>query len=266
MQRAMQHDADLLHAWLCRNVLSVNAVKTGYLPFGNAKNLPDINVSIDGQSINRVSYYKYLGLIIDEELTFSNDPVKKQLTPFISLMWRKSKYIPVERRKEIYYAYVQSHLLYMSAIYGECPAYKIKELQTIQNRCVKALFRLPRYTSSTYLYSTGILPFTELVKVERITTIHKLVHSLTKHNFPLATNASIHGFGTRNVNNLHIFNRMSSRNTSNAALERAFNEYNNIDIATRHLTCLRTFKARVRLKVLERSLKFNVISAYLFIN
>lgn len=34
MQHAMQHDADLRHEWLCRNVLSINTVKTCYATFG----------------------------------------------------------------------------------------------------------------------------------------------------------------------------------------------------------------------------------------
>lgn len=40
--------------------------------------------------------------------------IKKQITPYITL-WRKGKYIPVDKPKQLYFAYVQSHIY---CIYG----------------------------------------------------------------------------------------------------------------------------------------------------
>lgn len=272
IQHAMQHDADLLHEWLCRNVLSVNTVKTCYMTFGRARNIPDLNVIIDGTEINRVNKFKYLGLVIDDDLTFNKhvNHIKKQITPFISLMWRKGKYIPVDKRKQLYFAYVQSHLLYMLPIYGDCARYKLNELQTLQNRCIKAVYRLDRYTSTTYLYSTSLLPVIELAKAERIVCIHKLVCSLTKHNFRFSTNADVHGRTLRRGSRIHNFNMQSTvttfSNSSNAALALAINEYNSVDSDIRHLTSLNTFKAKVKLKIMQNSEEYNVISPYYFIN
>lgn len=86
LQNAMQHDADMLHEWLCRNVLSLNAAKTCYVYFGKAKDIADMRIVVDGVGIGRVNKYKYLGLVIDEDLKFHAhvDHVKKQITPFIS--------------------------------------------------------------------------------------------------------------------------------------------------------------------------------------
>lgn len=53
IQHAMQHDASLLQEWLSRNVLSINAVKTCYVTFGRAKNLPDLNIIFDGTNIHQ---------------------------------------------------------------------------------------------------------------------------------------------------------------------------------------------------------------------
>lgn len=272
LQHAMQHDADLLHEWLCRNVLSLNAVKTCYITFGRARQINDISISIDGTTIKRVNKFKYLGLVIDDDLTFSNhvDHIKKQITPFISLMWRKGKYIPVDKRKRLYFAYVQSHLTYMLPIYGNCATYKLNELQTLQNRCIKAAFRLDRFTSTTYLYSSTLLPIHELAKAERIIYAHKLVCSLTKHNFRFYTNAAIHGRSTRRDSKIHIFNPHSTKtttfNSSNAALSTIINDYNCVDSDIRHLTSLKTFKARVKLKLMLDCENYNVISPYYFIN
>lgn len=271
LQSAMQNDANLLNEWLGRNVLSLNKVKTCYMLFGRAKSMSDLNVRFDGSSIKRVRQFKYLGLIIDDGLTFHDhiNHVKRKITPFISLMWRKSKYIPIAKRKQLYNAYVQSHLLYMLPIYSECAQYQLDELQILQNRCVKALLRLNRYTPTTYLYSTGLMPLIELVKTERIVLIHRLVNSLTKNNFTFVSNAEVHGRVIRRGSRIHIFNQYTTRSSSyvrNAALSSSLNEYNDLNSETRKLRCFKTFKSTVKLKILETSRNFHVISPYFYIN
>ena len=158
----------------------------------------------------------------------------------------------------------------MLPIYGDCAQYKLNELQTLQNRCIKAVYRLDRFTSTTFLYSTSILPVTELVKAERIICVHKLVCSLTKHNFQFSTNAEVHGRIVRRGSRIHNFNMQSTVstifNSSNAALAIAIDEYNSLDSDIRHLTSLNTFKSKVKLKIMQDSSRFSAISPYYFIN
>lgn len=271
LQAAMQHDANLLNEWLGRNVLSLNKSKTCYMLFGRARNITDLTICFDGSSIDRVTRFKYLGLIIDEGLTFHEhvNHVKKKVAPFVSLMWRKSKYIPIEKRKQLYNAYVQSHLLYMLPIYSDCAQYKLDELQTLQNQCIKALYRLDRYTPTTLLYSTGLLPINELAKAERIIFVHKLSQSLTKNNFRFVTNAEVHGRSTRRNSRLHVFNHRTTGsiyNSCNAALSSAIDDYNQLDSLTRNIRCFKTFKAKVKLKTMQESQEFNVITPFRFLN
>lgn len=181
-------------------------------------------------------------------------------------MWRKGKYIPADKRKQLYFAYVQSHLSYMLPIYGECAGYKLSELQTMQNKCIKAVYRLDRYTSSTYLYSTGLLPISELVKLERMVCIYKMVNSLTKNNFIFTINSDVHGRTTRRNSHIHVFNQHSVINSTNAGIATAVIEYNALDSETRRLTSLVTFKSRVKLKLMRDSSEFSVISPYRYVN
>lgn len=151
-------------------------------------------------------------------------------------------------------------------IYSECAAYKLKELQTLQNRSIKATFRLNRLTPSMYMYSSSLLPVKELVKAERAVYVHKLVHSLSKHNFELVTNSNVHSRSTRRNSRIHVFNHRSTTCLANAALETAIDEYNALDSEIRHTNCLSNFKNRVKLKVMSNSDEFSVISPYYFIN
>lgn len=226
LELAMQADANMLQEWLCRNVLTLNIEKTKYMTFGKAKSLPDMPIAFGGERIGRVTQFKYLGLILDEDLSFNKhvDHVKNLVIPFIPVMWRNGKFIPMNQRKRIYLAYVQSHLLYMLPIYSECAAFKMKELEVLQNRCIKAMFRLPRLTPTTYLYSSGLQPLNEIATVERVMLIHKMVHMRVKHNFVFAVNSDVHGYSTRNCENIHIFNPKKKNSLCNEALITAIDE------------------------------------------
>lgn len=148
----------------------MNVGKTCYMTFGKARHLHDFSIKINGDNIKRVRTFKYLGLVLDENLSFKQhiDHVMKMIRPFIPMMWKRGKYIPMERRKQLYFVYVQSHIAYMLPIYSAGSKMKLGRLQRVQNRCIKALYRLQHLTPSTYLYSTSIMPIEKLAVVERV--------------------------------------------------------------------------------------------------
>lgn len=54
LQQAMQHDVLLLNRWLCSNVFTLNSTKTPYMTFGRARNIPDLNIVINGVTIKGI--------------------------------------------------------------------------------------------------------------------------------------------------------------------------------------------------------------------
>ncbi len=58
----------MVSEWLAANKLTLNIAKTKYVIFGKPRqlvNLPDYNLTIDDQHIERVQYMKYLGVTLD---------------------------------------------------------------------------------------------------------------------------------------------------------------------------------------------------------
>ncbi len=231
------------------------------MTFGRASLLPDFDIKIDSFKIERVRSYKYLGLVLDENLTFDLhvDHVKKMIRPFIPLMWRRGKYIPVEKRKTLYNAYVQSHITYMLPIYSHGNKTKLDELQIIQNKCVKAAFRLHRTTSSTSLYSSTLLPIHQLALVERVVHLHRMVKSLTKHRFCIRLNRDAHHRTLRRQSHVN-------RSKDHPTLKQSINEYNRLNTEIRQLGCVGSFKAKVKLKTVNESADYCAISPFVFVN
>ena len=65
-------DLDKLAVWFRANKLSLNIKKTNYIMFGNkpVSAAEPLNVSIDGQLLERVEFTKFLGIFIDEKLNW----------------------------------------------------------------------------------------------------------------------------------------------------------------------------------------------------
>lgn len=261
LQSLMQRDAEKLHNWLRLNLLTMNTEKTCYMTFGRARIHPDMNIMVDGTALKRVRSYKYLGLWLDENLTFDKhiDHIKKVIRPFISLMWRNGRFIPINKRRQIYHAYVQSHLNFMLPIYSQGSITKMYELEVLQNRCIKALYHLPRNTATTYLYSSSIIPIELMAKVEQMTQIHKMLLNGTKHNFKLIPNCVFHGRSLLHPNALHLFR-------DQPILLESIVDYNRLNEELRLLRNISVFRTRLKSKMLKDSIVYHELSPFLHIN
>ena len=71
-----------------------------------------MNFRISGQKIHIMKETKYLGMVIDEHLTFKNDvdTVKLKLNRANSLLAKLRHYVNLILLRTIYYAIFESHL------------------------------------------------------------------------------------------------------------------------------------------------------------
>ena len=71
----MRIEIETLIQWLRANKLSLNVKKTKYMIIGNKNKLngiQDVNINVNNEPIERVNKFKYLGLIIDQHLTWDS--------------------------------------------------------------------------------------------------------------------------------------------------------------------------------------------------
>ena len=72
MELELQEDLTSLSRWL-NNELTINVKKSKVMTFStHSRKIDGINLGINGQILDTVDTYKYLGLIIDNKLSFQN--------------------------------------------------------------------------------------------------------------------------------------------------------------------------------------------------
>ena len=73
--RIINHELVHVVRWFKVNRLSVNLKKTNFVIFGNTsklKNLDNYEIFLDSTVIERKTYAKFLGVIVDDKLTWNN--------------------------------------------------------------------------------------------------------------------------------------------------------------------------------------------------
>lgn len=143
----MQNDLNLLSNWLFNNnLLTSNIEKTKYLLF-RAVNCNRV-LNFENNIIHESESIKYLGLIIDNKLKWylHVDIMKRKIAAMASVVKRIQESVHRSVLRSIYFRYVNSHISYMIAIYGNSlPLYKIREIQILQNIIICNTFFIDYY-------------------------------------------------------------------------------------------------------------------------
>jgi len=133
-----------LHQWFKSNKLTLNAEKSNFVVFRskrkNLTNIPD-QLQFENQKIDRKNSVKYLGVTLDEHLTWNEhildlcNKLKRHFKTFYCIR----RYLNKEQVKSIYYALIYSHIKYGITVYGSASKNLIAKIQTLQNKLFKVL-------------------------------------------------------------------------------------------------------------------------------
>jgi hypothetical protein len=106
----------IINSWFKCNKLSINASKTKYFLFHKSRaaiKLPSLlpDLLFNNTKINRYNTIKFLGVTIDEHLTWRMqiNNIEKKISKGIGLLFRARPYLTKNCLIQLYYAYVNSH-------------------------------------------------------------------------------------------------------------------------------------------------------------
>ena len=207
LQTCMQHDLCLINEWFCANFLAINTKKTHFMIFGqNANDLPNIDIKLNHESINRTYTTKYLGLTIDSKLDWKPhiESVRSKIVPIIYALKRVRNFIDEKTAWAIYNAYILPHLTYLSAIWAAAARSFLNPLIRLQNKCIKIIKKLHYLHPSIDLYSENVLSVKMLYLYDLILFIYKIKSNMLKCNLELRSVAEIHNYNTRQRNAYYV--------------------------------------------------------------
>ena len=182
-------NTELVHVsnWLIANKLSLNVGKSNVLLFrqSNKQNLPPINITINGLPVSEKEYAKYLGIIIDNKLTFKKhiEHVKSRLVKGCAILNMVRHFVPKNILINTYNAYIQPHIDYGLSIWGF--TYKSHTLPIIrmQRKAVRTMnFLKKRADPDPFYKSDNLLRFDDSVKLSSAKLLWKANNCLLPPN------------------------------------------------------------------------------------
>ena len=202
-----------LNAWFKANKLTLNSGKSNFIVFrsnkNTATNLPE-KINFENTSINRSSSSKYLGVTLDEHVTWNQHitEVCNKLKRYFKLFYSIRDFVNSIQVKIIYYAFIYSRIKYGISTFGFTDDIKIQRMQVLQNKLLKVLLaKNYRYSTNKLHNELGIIKVEDIAKLDAVTFIHNYFNNklppLFNNYFTL--NRDIHSINTRSsVQDIHF--------------------------------------------------------------
>ncbi|CAL8083510.1 unnamed protein product [Orchesella dallaii] len=139
IQCKLQEDLQLLQNWCKTNKMEINISKTKAMQFQRFKDNTRLCVKLNRTTIESVHEFKYLGLTLNEKLTFDNhyEKVCKTMTSRTYMLNRYKKYFTFKWRHIFVTSLILSLLDYCLPVWGNLKQTKLSRINRIILRSAK---------------------------------------------------------------------------------------------------------------------------------
>ena len=163
-----------------------------------------LEVNVNGEPIKRAQKVKYVGVMVDENLTWNEEykNIKGEIKNALTSLWKLKDILPQSKLDQVFKALLESHLRYSDEPLGKLSNKKLDHLQRLQNRA-----RTPIEGSRLKDgWRCNWLSVSNLIKFDRAVLIYKIISGLYPDNLKgrLATRSQISNYSTRNYLDLDI--------------------------------------------------------------
>ena len=177
----LQSDLTNVTNWCKGNKLSINIKKTKSMIMGTRsmvkkhRFLPKLK--IEGTTLNYVFQYKYLGITLDESLTFHNHLKNtiKILAHKIYLLQKIKYYITDDAATKIYKTMILPYAEYGDIFFINANNQQLKKLQTLQNRALRICLNVPLHTPVEILHQSVQIP---MLKIRREVHLRNFMYKM----------------------------------------------------------------------------------------
>ncbi|KAG8248436.1 hypothetical protein J6590_108530 [Homalodisca vitripennis] len=189
-----------IYNYFCEKNLSLNADKTKYISFCTHKNKlsPQPKIEVQNTQIERVDQIKFLGLTLDECLTWDGhiQVIQRKISSGLYALKSISKYCNLETLKMVYYSHIHSHISFGVALYGATSNANLQSILLLQKKAMRVMLNLQRQESVKQIFSDlGILTIYGLYIMDTILEVRKA-------NYSLPRLGTFHNYSTRHRNQL----------------------------------------------------------------
>ena len=160
LESVMNIELSKISKWIQVNKLSLNVGKTNFMLFSGRRQVPSIpNIKMNDVEIKCIRKSKFLGIIIDDKLTWIHhiDHVCKKISKSIGILYKLRPFLNTKYLINMYYCFVYPYLQYCNEVWGNAYACHINRLKVLQNRVIRIIGKVDKLDYTDPLFSAGYL-------------------------------------------------------------------------------------------------------------
>ena len=187
LQNTVNENLSKVSDWLQTNRLSINVKKTHIMiwtPRGRI--LPNIDIKMNGQSIGLVKETKFLGVILDDTLSWSKhiQCVRNKVSKGIGIIKKLCPFLKKSTLVNLYYAFIYPFLTYCIHVWGTAHDVHLNKLIVLQKRAIRIIAGVPPRSHTEPLFQQyKLIEFDDLITLNTSLFVYRYSHGLLPHVF-----------------------------------------------------------------------------------
>ena len=205
LQISINKKIEMVNLWLKSNKLSLNPSKTKFMVFGSRQTNWQFHLQIDNKKIERAKCIEYLGIILDENLSWKPhiDHLCKKVSQSLGILYKLRRILGIDAIKIVYYSLIYSHLKYGNISWAGTNKTTLKPLVILHNKAIRCMLSAEsQHSSNSLLYKQcGVLQLKDIYRSEIAKFMYRFENHMLPpifHNF-FTKISTIHSHATRSV-------------------------------------------------------------------
>ena len=196
--------------WFNTNKLSLNKDKTKYTLFHKVRQKDNIPLKLPSRFINdkemkRVDSIKFLGIMLDEHLTWRNHitTIKNKISKNLGLLYKAKRVLNMNALKSLYFSFIHSYLNYGNIVLASVTQTKLKKLASKQKQAIR-IFENENCNIKESMTKMKILNIYKLNIYQVLNFMHRIKTKSAPIVFHNNFNEINHSYPTRFSNNRFV--------------------------------------------------------------
>lgn len=252
---ALNEEMKSVEEWLKTNKLKINSKKTKLMIVSSSyKYLEDyrkgIKVKVENTEIELVDHHKYLGFVIDSQLTCKEhiDYIAKKIARKLGVLNRCGRYLSWSTKMTVFNSIVLPHFYYSATIIYLASKSDVERLQKLQNWAMRIMLGCTRYTKIVDMLKTmQWLNVGDFAKLQSMIFVHKIKLKILPEYLQesLTTFEQTHHYETRNKQNF-ILPHINKSSTQKSIFFKGLVDYNKLPNDLKEIENINNFKIKLR--------------------
>ena len=177
-----ERELKILKTWFDVNKLSLNIKKTKFMVFRNRKEIDkDIKLKICDSEIERVTEIKFLGVVIDDKLTWKQHVryIKGKISKSIAILYKSRSILNYKALHIIYCSLILPYISYCVEVWGSTYKTTVNAIVLLQKRAIRLINKVDFYEHTDPLFKkTHVMKFKDLVYYKTMQIMYKAKSNL----------------------------------------------------------------------------------------